>query len=129
MAWKKAPEKLVDFLSDMLNDVECQKRMMFGYPAYFIKGNMFIAAHQDNLIVRVSKEAKEGLKKQYRGVGEFEPIPGRVMKEYLVIPEDVYRNEEEFTKLLEMSLEYVSSMPPKVKKKRKKHQIDSGPGE
>jgi TfoX/Sxy family transcriptional regulator of competence genes len=120
MAWKKAPQELVDFLSNILNDVECQKRMMFGYPAYFIKGNMFIAAHQDNLILRVSKEAKEGLKKQFCGVGDFEPMPGRVMKEYLVIPEDVYRNKDVFTKLLEMSLEYVSSMPPKVKKKRKK---------
>ncbi len=118
MAWKKAPQELVDFLSDTLNDVECQKRTMFGYPAYFIKSNMFIAAHQDNIILRVSKEAKEDLKKQYGGVGDFEPMPGRVMKEYLVIPEDVYRNEEEFTRLLEMSLGYVSSLPPKVKKKK-----------
>ena len=94
---------------------------MFGYPAYFIKGNMFIAAHQDNLILRVSKDVKEDLKKQFRGVGDFEPMPGRMMKEYIVIPEDVYRNEEDFSRLLEISLEYVSSLPPKVKKKRKKH--------
>ena len=118
MPWKKAPKELVDFLADALNDVECQKRTMFGYPAYFIKGNMFIAAHQDNLILRVSKKAKENLKKRYMGVDDFEPMPGRVMREYLVIPEEVYRNEEEFAKLLELSLGYVSSLPPKIKKKK-----------
>lgn len=121
MPWKKTPQELVDFLADILNDVECQKRMMFGYPAYFIKGNMFIAAHQDNLILRVSKESKEDLKKQYHGVGDFEPMPGRMMKEYLVIPKKIYTTKEEFTRLLEISLEYVSSLPPKIKKKKKKN--------
>ena len=120
MPWKKSPDELVDFLADILNDMECQKRMMFGYPAYFIKGNMFIAAHQDNLILRVSKDVKEDLKKRNRGLSDFEPMPGRTMKEYLVIPEDIYRNDEQFSKLLELSLEFVSSLPPKIKKKKKR---------
>ena len=119
MAWKKAPQELVDFLADTLNDVECQKRTMFGYPAYFIKGNMFIAAFQDNIIIKVPKEAKEDLKRKYKGLENFEPMPGRVMKEYLVIPKEVYKKQEKFARLLEISLEYVSLLPPKINKKKK----------
>jgi hypothetical protein len=119
LKWKKSPQELVDFLADALHDVECQKRTLFGFPAYFIKGNMFIAAHEDNIIIKIPNERKNDLKKQYREVGDFEPMPGRVMKEYLVIPKNVYSNKEKFSRLLEVSLEYVSSLPPKIKKKKK----------
>jgi hypothetical protein len=42
------------------------------------------------------------------------------MKEYLTIPDNVYGDHEVFSDLLAKSVAYVSSLPPKVKKRRKK---------
>jgi hypothetical protein len=47
-------------------------------------------------------------------------MPGRVMKEYIVISKKTYQNSGEFAELLKTSLEYVHSLPPKEKKKKKR---------
>ena len=46
MAWKKSPEELVTFLAEILQDVDCQSKQMFGYPVYLINNNIFIGSHQ-----------------------------------------------------------------------------------
>jgi hypothetical protein len=52
---------------------------------------------------------------------KFEPMAGRVMKEYVVLPESIYNNATVFSKWLDRSYEYVLSLPikePKLKGKR-----------
>jgi TfoX/Sxy family transcriptional regulator of competence genes len=117
MKWRKAPNELISFLAEITKDINCQSRKMFGYPAYFINNNMFICAFQDSLIIRLSEKDKARVLKQYKNVTEFEPIPGRVMKEYVAIPESLYRDKTAFPKILNMSVEYVSGLPPKPKDK------------
>jgi TfoX/Sxy family transcriptional regulator of competence genes len=121
MKWKKSPKELISFLVEITKDINCQPRKMFGYPAYFINNNMFICAFQENLIIRLSEKDKARVMKQYKDIIEFEPIPGRVMKEYVQIHESLYRDERVFPKILNMSLMYVSSLPPKVKGKKSKN--------
>jgi TfoX/Sxy family transcriptional regulator of competence genes len=48
----------------------------------------------------------------------FEPMKGRVMKEYVVLPDSLYNDPEKFNELLSRSYEYVSSLPVKPKKKK-----------
>jgi TfoX/Sxy family transcriptional regulator of competence genes len=120
MAWKKSPEEALTFLSETLRDVECQSKQMFGYPVYFINNNMFIGVHQDDLFLRLASEDREEILASYEGIRPFEPMPGRIMKEYVAIPEPLYRNKEIFTELLAKSIQYVSSLPPKEKKKKTK---------
>ena len=119
MAWKKSPEELLTFLSETLKDVACQKRQMFGYPVYFINNNMFIGTHQDDLILRLAAADREAALMNYKEIKPFEPVLGRVMKEYVVLSEALYHNEEIFPELLAKSIEYVSSLPPKEKKTKK----------
>jgi TfoX/Sxy family transcriptional regulator of competence genes len=121
MKWKKSPSELISFLAEITKDINCQPRKMFGYPAYFINNNMFICAFQENLIIRLSEKDKARVMKQYKNVMEFEPMPGRVMKEYVQIPESLYRDKTAFPKILSMSLKHVSSLPPKVKGKKSKN--------
>ena len=120
MAWKKAPEELVNFLSETTKDIDCQFRKMFGYPAYFINNYMFIAAHEENVILRVSQDDKQKALADINDVKKFEPMPGRIMKDYIVIPDSVYNDKKIFSEMLSKSVEYVSSLPPKEKKKKKK---------
>lgn len=89
---------------------------MFGYPAYFINGNMFAGLFDDKLLLKLSDaDFAETLKTQ-KEVKVFEPMPGRTMKGYVALPKNVYSDEAKFEKLLNKSIKYVSSLPPKKAK-------------
>ncbi|MCX7039645.1 MAG: hypothetical protein NT005_11015 [Spirochaetes bacterium] len=42
MKWRKAPEDLKTTLDLAMQGIGAEKRMMFGFPAYFINTNMFV---------------------------------------------------------------------------------------
>jgi TfoX/Sxy family transcriptional regulator of competence genes len=54
MEWTKAPAELVEFITEKMKDMKCDYRKMFGYPAYFISGNMFVGVHSEKLFLRLS---------------------------------------------------------------------------
>lgn len=120
MEWKKSPEKLVKFINERMAQEKCEPRKMFGYPCYFINGNMFIGLHQDNLVLRLGEDDRKTAMKKDKDVKVFEPMPGRKMGEYIVIPATIYSNKAAFDALLAKSMKYVSSLPPKQKKSKKK---------
>ena len=86
MAWKKSPEELTTFLDESLSNVNCTKRKMFGFPAYFINGNMFSGTFEEDLFLRLSREDRDKITKHNTGVKPFEPMKGRAMKEYVAQP-------------------------------------------
>jgi TfoX/Sxy family transcriptional regulator of competence genes len=115
MEWKKAPEELVKFLAQKMKNVKCEFRKMFGYPAYFINGNMFAGIHGETLFLRLSDSDVEKLTKTHRGVSFFEPMLGRPMKGYVAVSKSFYSDDSLFSEWLEKSVRYVSSLPPKKK--------------
>ena len=117
MEWKKAPEELVQFLAQKMKNGDCQLRKMFGYPAYFINGNMFAGIHREKLFIRLSESDAKKIRKAYAEVTPFEPMPGRTMKEYIVLPKSVYTDDKAFVEWLYKSVKYASSLPPKQKKR------------
>lgn len=115
--WKKTPPELVEFLHASVKGIPCRLKPMFGYPVYFINDNMFIGTHQDNLFLRLSEKDRKSLEQENDEVHLFEPLPGRVMKDYVVLPESLVGNKAAFAEWLRKSAEYVSSLPPKKRKK------------
>jgi TfoX/Sxy family transcriptional regulator of competence genes len=113
MEWKKAPEELAAFLADAMKGIDCEYRRMFGYPAYFIHGNMFIGAFQDTLFIRLSESDRKRIMTCHPGVMPFEPRTGKPTKEYVVLPVSLYTDKESFGEWLGKSVQYVSSLPPK----------------
>ena len=85
MECKKAPQELVDFIMDKMKDKNCDYKKMFGYPAFFVNGNMFVGVHGDKLFLRLSDADMADIMKDYK-VTAFEPMPGRAMKGYVVLP-------------------------------------------
>jgi TfoX/Sxy family transcriptional regulator of competence genes len=116
MEWKKAPAELVEFLAGKMKNVNCDYKKMFGYPAYFINGNMFVGVHGDKLFLRLSDADIADIMKNCNDVTYFEPMPGRAMKGYVVLPKTVYSNSKLFHDWLDKSIKYVSSLPAKGKK-------------
>ena len=71
---------------------------------YFINSNLFIGAHQDDLFLRLAPVDREEVHANYDTIKPFEPVPGRMMKEYVVIPLDIYANPPVFQELLTKSI-------------------------
>ena len=89
MEWKKAPSELVEFIIDKMKNINCDYKKMFGYPAYFINGNMFCWAFTVTICsLRLSDaDMIHAIMKDCKDVTAFEPMPGRAMKGYVVLPE------------------------------------------
>ncbi len=117
--WEKTPAELSAFLAGTMKDIVAEPRKMFGYPVYFINGNMLIGAFGAGLFLRIDPKEQEAVFKKHKETGKFEPMPGRVMKEYIVIGESIYRDKNKFEPLLLKALNYTASLPPKIKKRKK----------
>ncbi len=117
MDWKKAPQELVDFIMDKMKDRNCDYKKMFGYPAFFFNGNMFVGVHGDKLFLRLSEADAAEIKNDCPGVIAFEPMPGRAMKGYVVLPKSLYLDDKTFSEWLDKSMKYAAELPPKKSKK------------
>jgi hypothetical protein len=49
----------------------------------------------------------------HKEIKPFEPRPGRPMREYIVLPEKIFADDSVFDPLLEESLRYAGTLPPK----------------
>jgi TfoX/Sxy family transcriptional regulator of competence genes len=80
-----------------------------------LKGNMFAGLHEAGMVVRLPDEARAEFLR-LKGAEQFEPMPGRVMREYVVVPGVLLNAPEKLRAWVEKSLAYVSSLPAKAKK-------------
>jgi TfoX/Sxy family transcriptional regulator of competence genes len=117
--WTKAPEKLVAFFEEIMGGcpgVELKK--MFGYPVAFTNGQMACGVFQDSLMMRLSDSDRKTFLEKY-DTKLFEPMPGRPMKEYVLIPATLMNETKQLKPWLEKSLAYAGSIPKKQKPKAK----------
>jgi hypothetical protein len=120
MKWQKAPEELVTLLDNCMHGIPAERRTMFGYPCYFINKNMFIGLFQDQLFLRLAEEQIARLNDLAGPIIPLEPMPGRPMKNYSVIPPDIYRNSDDFIAIIQEAAEYARELKPKEKKPKVK---------
>jgi TfoX/Sxy family transcriptional regulator of competence genes len=111
MAWKKSPPELIAaFDKARPKDPAVKSRPMFGYPALFLNGNMFAGTYRNKIVVRFGEDrALAGAK----AAKTFEPMPGRAMKDYLVVPETVARSPAELRAWIAHARSYAKTLPPK----------------
>jgi TfoX/Sxy family transcriptional regulator of competence genes len=113
MAWKKAPDWLVEAFGPLVPEGPVvERRKMFGYPCAFAAGNMFIGLHEDHLILRLPDGERERFQESYRAE-IFQPFPGRLMREYVVVPHSLVRDPEALEPWVARSAAYAASLPPK----------------
>lgn len=110
--WRRAPADLVERFHAAVAGVEgLEVRSMFGYPAGFVGGNMAVGLHQETFFVRLSEEDRRA--RLDDGWTRFGPMPGRPLREYLVLPEDVAADAEACRPWVERAATYVRTLPPK----------------
>jgi TfoX/Sxy family transcriptional regulator of competence genes len=119
MEWEKSSEDLVELFSEIApNDAGVEQKKMFGWPCCFLNGNLFAGLHKQSMIFRLS-ERDQAIFLKLKGAAEFEPMPGRKMKGYVILENPLARHRRELAHWISRSLVYASSLPAKSKKAAK----------
>ena len=114
--WKPAPgEAVVAFEAATSGLPGAEPRKMFGYSCVFAKGNMFAGLHEAGMVLRLPDEQRAEFLR-LKGAEQFEPMPGRVMREYVIVPKVLLNVPDQLRVCVEKSLAYVLSLPAKPKK-------------
>ncbi len=87
---------------------------MFGYRCAWINGNMVTGLFADEWWVRLSEPERDALL-ELPGAHPFEPMPGRSMGRYVVLPPEVAADDAALDPWLDKAIEFTRSMPPKKK--------------
>jgi hypothetical protein len=128
MAWTKSPPGLIDLFDASLPEAPgLLRRKMFGYPAAFVNGHLFAGLFQDVAFARLPPGVQAELEREH-GVRHFEPMPGRPMRTYTVLPDAVLEDEDRFAELLAAACRFASALPPKEKAATKRSPRPRGGG-
>jgi TfoX/Sxy family transcriptional regulator of competence genes len=112
--FRKSPPELVERFTTVtaaLPDVE--RRQMFGYPCVFVGGNMVTGLHQAAWFVRLAEADRDELLR-LPGAGPFEPMPGRPMGGYVVLPAGVIADDAAVQAWVELAIGFGRSLPAKT---------------
>jgi TfoX/Sxy family transcriptional regulator of competence genes len=112
-----AAARLLEELTPKGRGVTSKK--MFGQPAAFVNGNLFLGVFGDRIFLRLSKEDRIEAART-PGFVPFEPMPGRPMKAYFVVPDAVLRDRPRCRTWVARALDFVSGLPPRTAKSKAK---------
>jgi TfoX/Sxy family transcriptional regulator of competence genes len=111
--WEPSPAPLIERFGEvMAGHPQVERRKMFGYPAAFLGGNMVTALHGPRWVLRLGEADRAELLSA--GGSTFEPMPGRPMTGYVVIPAHIVSDDLALTGWLERSLAFVAGLPAKA---------------
>ena len=111
-SWDKSPADLVERFHEVLSArPDASQRKMFGYPAAFVNGNLATGLHQASWFVRLSESDAAELRAA--GGGPFEPMPGRPMRSYVVLPTTTSTDPLAAGVWVDRAIGHVATLPPK----------------
>jgi len=109
---------LVALFGKLLVSSGGEGRKMFGCPCGFLGGNMFMGLFEDRLFLRLSEHDRVDLLAE-EGAEPFDPMGGRPMREYVVVPAGWLEGDDD-DKLFVWVRKAASlgrALPPKTKRK------------
>ena len=117
MVFEKLRPEMRDYFEAVAPGPErgLEKRQMFGAPVRFANGNMCIGLHNNRFILRLG-EADRADFLTLPGAAIFEPMKGRPMREYVVVPDALSRDRAALAGWMDRSVAFARGLPPKTKK-------------
>lgn len=115
-SFAKSPPDLVErFGRTMAARPDVSRRPMFGYPGAFVNGNLATGLFADGWFVRLpDDEARTLLAAE--GARPFEPMPGRPMRGYVVLPSSIVADDEALGQWIDRAVAHVATLPAKGSK-------------
>jgi hypothetical protein len=114
MPVKRANPDRVAFLREALAGIPCRIRPQFGCVACFAEDRMFAGVNGSDVYLRIDGAARTVLERRYPGVRTFEPLPGRRMNDYVVLPPEALADPAALVRLLEEAFTAAMALPPKA---------------
>jgi TfoX/Sxy family transcriptional regulator of competence genes len=110
----------VEWFDALLPDhPDVRRKPMFGNLAGFVGDAMFLCLLGDRVAVRLDEQGRDELLVE-DGAEPFVPMPGRPMKEYVVLPPAWRDQPERAAPWVERSVAYAATLPPKPAKPKKR---------
>ena len=88
------------------------RRKMFGWPAAFVGSRMFASLHRESVVIRLEPDQLAAFL-LLPGASPFEPMPGRPMTGYALVPLSMLADEPELRAWLDRALAFTRALPPK----------------
>jgi hypothetical protein len=113
----KSPPELVERFHAVTDDVpDTEHRLMFGYPALFVGGNMVSGLYESSWFVRLGDAGRAELL-AIDGAGPVEIMPGRAMAGYVALPPAMIASAgPEPRSWVDRAVAFGRTMPPKLAK-------------
>jgi TfoX/Sxy family transcriptional regulator of competence genes len=112
MRFDKSPDWLISLFDSAVEGLPLQRRKMFGYPAGFANGQMCCGLFGKQFFLRLG-ESDRGELLRIEGASAFDPMGGRPMREYVVLPDSMLEEQDELQSWLVRSIGYTRSLPPR----------------
>jgi TfoX/Sxy family transcriptional regulator of competence genes len=113
----KPPAALVELFDAVLARTPGERELLFGCPSGFLGGNLFCGLFGSAMFVRLGEEDRAALLK-LDGASVFDPMGGRPMKEYVVLPPEIAEDEREAARWAQRAADYAAALPAKTKAKK-----------
>jgi TfoX-like protein len=113
---KSSPELVARFNAalDRHGAPDVTRRLMFGYPAAWVNGNMATGLFAEQWWVSVGDADRDTLLAMPGG-GPFEVMPGKAMGRNVKLPPAVLADDGQLDAWLDKALDYTRTLPPKRK--------------
>ena len=123
---QKSPPDLVARFDAIAADFpRAERRLTFGYPCLYVGGNMISGLFEDRWHVKLGPEQRHELE-AIPGAKPFEPMPGRPMTGFTLIPRSVVEDDDEIRRWVGRAVDYGTTLPPKVPKSKAKAKPKAG---
>jgi TfoX/Sxy family transcriptional regulator of competence genes len=120
MDWEKSSAELITLFESIAPQrADVTQKKMFGWPCSFVTGNLFAGLHKQSMLFRLSVGDQKAFLEQ-EGAAEFEPMPGRKMKDYVILDDPLKRDREQLSRWMDRALQHASALPAKAKKTTRK---------
>ena len=125
MKFEKPPPSLVSLFEARIAGTGAERRSMFGCPCAFAGGNMCAGLFGGSLFVRLG-EADRAALLALQGARPFEPMPGRTMREYVVVPPSMHADPGALDGWIAKAVAYAGGLPARARKKPARKKARSG---
>jgi hypothetical protein len=109
---RPSPASVARYRASLVAQPAAVERTMFGCPCAFVGGNMTAGLYGDDWFVRLPADERAELLAT-DGARPFEPMPGRPMREYVVLPPSIVADDEALATWLSRAVAFAMTLPPK----------------
>jgi TfoX/Sxy family transcriptional regulator of competence genes len=119
MKWEKMSQEAAQQLETIVKPFACQKKPMFGHEVYWVNGNMFTGVFESSIWIRLSIPDQTEFLGKFKDAKQFEPMAGRPMKDYVIVPETVLGDKKAVSEWMKRAYDFTASLPVKKPKPKK----------